>query len=133
MRLPSYDRWLLVGTAIFGAGVLVSFGWFTYVRQEAPEPSFWSWPGIVGMVATAVGLALLAFGFFKPKEREMSSDSAQPKPSEDSAEPPLRERIGYRLSDRAKSKTRNANIRNQDVAFDVRDDATLDDEGTKIE
>ena len=132
MRLPSYDRWLLAGTAIFGAGVLVAFGWLIYVQQEVPKPSFWSWPGVVGIAATAVGFVLLAFGFFKPKEREMPSGTEQSKQSEDSAEP-IQERIGYRLSDRAKSKTRNAHIRNQDVAFDVRDDATLDDEGTKIE
>jgi hypothetical protein len=131
VRLPSYDRWLLVGGAIFAAGVLVAFSWFIYVH-EALGASFWAWPGSVGVAGTGVGFALLVFGFFKPTEEKMSSGTEQSN-SEEENSAPVGERIGYRLSGRAKSKTRNAYIRNQDVAFDVSDDATLDDEGTTIE
>jgi hypothetical protein len=131
MRLPSYDRWLLVGGAIFAAGVLVAISWFIYV-QGALGTSFWAWPGSVGIAGTVVGLALLALGFFKPTEEKMSSGTEQSN-SEEGNNASVKERVGYRLSGRAKSKTRNAHIRNQDVAFDVGDDAILDDEGTRIE
>jgi hypothetical protein len=130
VRLPSYDRWLLLGGPVFGAGVLAVVGWYIYVKQDTSKPSFWSWLGIVSVVCIAAGSAFLIFGFFM-KESKMSSDSEQSKPAEGSS--PARERIGYRLSGRSKSKIRNAHIRNQDVAFDVSDDATLEDKDTVIE
>jgi hypothetical protein len=41
-------------------------------------------------------------------------------------------RTGYLIRDRAQVSSRNARIRGQDTAFDVRDDAELDDDGSDI-
>lgn len=130
MCLPPYERWLHVGEAIFGAGVIDAVSWFIYVKQDASKSSFWTWPGIVGAACIVAGLAFLVFGFFM-KEGEMSSDVKQSKPMEDNGL--MRERIGYRLRGNSSSRIWNAHIRNQDVAFDVSDDATLEDKDTVIE
>jgi hypothetical protein len=43
-----------------------------------------------------------------------------------------RERIGYRVSGRGKARPVRSHIRNQDVAFDIRDDGRVDDTDSDI-
>jgi hypothetical protein len=62
----SSGRWIAVGSAILGAGVLLAVSWFVYVRQA--HEGFWSWPGMLGVIITGVGFAMLLVGFVMPKE-----------------------------------------------------------------
>jgi hypothetical protein len=63
MRSP--DRWLAVGGAIFGAGALLAISWLVYAAQS--KTGFWSWPGITGAAATAIGFVGLVVGFVMPE------------------------------------------------------------------
>jgi hypothetical protein len=64
MRSP--DRWLAVGGAIFGAGALLAISWLVYAAQSKTD--FWSWQGISGVAATAIGFVGLVVGFVIPNE-----------------------------------------------------------------
>jgi hypothetical protein len=69
MRSP--DRWLAVGGAIFGAGVLLAVSWLIYALQS--KTSFWSWPGITGVTMTGVGFVALVVGFVMPKDEDQAA------------------------------------------------------------
>jgi hypothetical protein len=43
-----------------------------------------------------------------------------------------RERVAYRVSNRGKASPVRAHIRNQDVAFDIRDDGEVEDTDSDI-
>jgi hypothetical protein len=129
LRLPSYDRWLLLGAALFTVGATVDITW--YVRTDGTKTPFWSWIGILGTLCIAVGAVMLAIGFFLRTDKK-PEDPALDASASGQAEV-RQERIGYRVSGRAKARPHNSHIRNQDVAFDVRDDGEVADTDTHIE
>ena len=57
-------RWLAVGSALFGMGGLLAVGWLIFVRQE--HETYWSWPGVAGLVLIGVGLVGLVAGLLVP-------------------------------------------------------------------
>lgn len=90
---------------------------------------FFSLLGILALAVTALGFLLLIVGFFIRDRGEKPT----PRSSGDSAEGTgSSQRIGYKIHGRGQVKSRNARIRNQDVAFDVGDDADLDEGGADI-
>jgi hypothetical protein len=62
----SSGRWLAVGSALFGAGVLLVVGWLVYVSSN--HTSFWSWEGTLGVALSAIGALMLVIGFVMPKD-----------------------------------------------------------------
>lgn len=131
MRFPSYDRWLLVGGPVIGAASAVPLvvPWLVPSSSKLP---FWSWPRYVFLAMVVIGTTMLVIGFFMRDGRQADPDpSNQPVPDGPTSAQP--ERIGYRVSGHAQAKTRNAHISGQRVAFDLSDDAHLDDEGTIID
>jgi hypothetical protein len=64
--MMSSGRWLAMGSALFGAGVLLAVSWLVYARQS--HVGFWGWPGTVGVVVAGVGFVALVVGFLMPKE-----------------------------------------------------------------
>jgi hypothetical protein len=118
-----------VGTALASVGVTADITWYVYT--DSTKGQFWSWIGITGTSCIAVGAAMLAIGFFMQSDKETGTPELSTVEGE---EPKVhQERIGYRLSGRAKARPHNAHISDQDVAFDVTDDADLADENSRIE
>ena len=76
MRKPPADRWLQVGVAVLGAGSLIAVSWLIYV--ETASESFWAWPGVLGVVISALGLFFLIVGFLMRDEPPESTDRAGP-------------------------------------------------------
>jgi len=104
----SYDRLLALGALVLALGLT----WLGYA---------WTNNGSVisGSIISIIGVVIFVIGFLKPKDKAAS-------PSDQS------KRIGYSISDNAASNTRNARIRNQDIAFRVRDNGRLTDENSDI-
>jgi hypothetical protein len=95
--------------------------------QTDKRVGFFSALGIASLIVIMVGAIILAMGFF------MRDKDEQPQPDIGSDENATRgRRIGYRVHGRGQVQSRNARIRNQDVAIDVSDDARMHDEGTEI-
>lgn len=65
--MKSSGRWMALGTAILGAGVLV---WITWLVLRPSGQHFWSWVGIVGVALSVVGATVLIVGFVMPDEHE---------------------------------------------------------------
>jgi hypothetical protein len=73
MRRLSSSRWLAAGAAVFPTGAALAIAWLIHVK-EAPElQSYWSWPGTVGAVATAVGFIMIVVGFVMPNSKSPQS------------------------------------------------------------
>jgi uncharacterized membrane protein YjfL (UPF0719 family) len=68
--MRSSSRWLAVGGAVLGVGALLAVSWLIYAVQS--KTSFWSWPGIAGVVVGAVGFVALVVGFVMPKDEEQA-------------------------------------------------------------
>ena len=69
--MMSSGRWLAVGSAILGVGALLAVSWLIDAFQS--KTSFWSWPGIAGMVVAGVGFVALIIGFVMPKDEERAA------------------------------------------------------------
>ena len=67
----SSSRWIAVGSALLGVGVLIAVSWLVYVRQA--HEGFWSWLGTAGVIVAGVGLVMLITGFLMPKDNEMET------------------------------------------------------------
>ena len=119
MRLPSYDRWLALGSLIASIGASAVLGWLFYVLQSNGKLSFLSWFGVVALIITGIGCLMSIIGFFKPMDEKALSARQLP-------------RIGYDISGSGAVNSRNAHIRNQDTAFRIRDDGRLQDENSDI-
>jgi|ERR1017187_3511600 hypothetical protein len=125
MRLPGHDRWQSLGGVVAAIGLVLIAGQFGFVASSK-HTGFLSPLSISGIVVTTVGLALAGVGFFmsEPDTGSTRSDAN----SDDGA---LSQRIGYRV--RGKVNSRNARIRNQDIAVDVHETGEFNDENTDIE
>jgi hypothetical protein len=53
-----------MGSAVLGVGALLAITWFVYALQS--HISFWSWPGMVGLIIGAFGALMLILGFVMP-------------------------------------------------------------------
>lgn len=58
--MSTSDRIVATGGVVAGLGGALGVGYYIY-SLEAGQ-SFWSWPGVVGLVATGIGLLLLVVG-----------------------------------------------------------------------
>jgi hypothetical protein len=126
LRLPSYDRWIALGSLLAGIGGGCAFGWYIYARQSDGQTDFLAPLGVAFLAITGIGILLFVIGIFKPKDKEPASASNLPPTTSG------RERIGYDIADGGKVESHNARIRNQDIAFKVRGHGKLRDEGTDI-
>jgi hypothetical protein len=108
---------------------------------------WWVWPGVA--VAAIFFVAALYF-FVVPllgKRSRSTGESvgtqapavqAGTKPDPEVGDDPVseaeaaRERVAYRVSGRGKARPIRSKIRNQDVAFDIRDDGEVDDTDSDI-
>lgn len=129
MRFPSYDRWLSLGVAFFPIGATIDVTWYVYTYGT--KTSFWTWIGIFGTFCAVAGLVMLMLGFFLRSDEKVNT--SDPVAEEGQDRKIRQERIGYRLSGNAKSRSHNAHISHMDVAFDVRDNAEQTDTDTRIE
>jgi hypothetical protein len=61
--VPSPEALMQAGGVISGLGGTLTVSYYIFTH-EAGAP-FWTWPGIIGLIATSVGLALLLIGFLR--------------------------------------------------------------------
>jgi len=69
VRVPSGERWLQAGAAVFGAGAAAAVSYWIYGLQAGRGHTFWSTPGFVAVAAATVGLLMLVVGLFQPGDR----------------------------------------------------------------
>lgn len=107
---------------------------------------WWVWPGVAVAVIFFVGALCFFVVPLLGKRSDLTSEmqdaqtpavQAGTKPDPELGEPvseaePARERIGYRVSNQGKARPVRSHIRNQDVAFDIRDDGEVDDTDSDI-
>ena len=124
----------------FGIPSLVAAGRY----KKTP---WWVWPG----VAVAAIFFIVALCFFvvpllgkrsrptgEPVGPQAPEVQARTKPDLEVSDDPVseveaaRERVAYRVSGRGKARPVRSHIRNQDVAFDIRDDGEVDDTDSDI-
>jgi hypothetical protein len=112
------------------------------VAEHYKRTTWWVWLGVAG---AAIFFVVALYFFVVPLLGKRSRSTGKPvatqapatqegiKPDHEMGDAPVseaeaaRERIGYRVSGRGKARPVRAHIRNQDVAFDVRDDGEVDD------
>ena len=107
---------------------------------------WWVWPGVaVAAIFFVVALFFFAVPLVKRSRPASELVGTQAPAVEEGTKPDpevaaesvreagvARERVGYRVSGRGKARPVRAHIRNQDVAFDVRDDGEVDDTDSDI-
>lgn len=64
----SAGRWLMIGSAALGVGVLQAIGWLIYAIQS--KTNFWPWPGVTGVAIAGIGLVALVLGFVIPEDEK---------------------------------------------------------------
>jgi hypothetical protein len=127
-----------------GAALTLALGIPSLVAAEHYKRTpWWVW---LGVAIAGVFFLVAAYIFVPPLLRRLfrsrtgsegmshSDDEADPRRSElsHSGIEISRERTAYRVSGRGKARPVRPHIRNQDVAFDVREDGELDDTDSDI-
>ena len=60
------DRIIAIGSVFVGLGAAIGVPYYIYSLEF--EQTFWSWPGVVAVINTGIGLLLLGLGCFGRKD-----------------------------------------------------------------
>jgi hypothetical protein len=120
-------RWAVVAVA---ALAMFGIGWWVSQSVAGLDTGV-----AVGVASVPFILVLTLGGVWADRARRKDRGSTDPVVRSPASVPAVAEpvRIGYRLRGRANVQSERPRIRNQDIAFDVDEDAKLHDKDTDIE
>lgn len=140
--------WASHGWGALSVALALAFGILSLVAAgHYKRTPWWVWPGVAVAAIFFVGALCFFVVPLLSKRSHLTSElqvaqtpavQAGTKPDPElghdpvSEAEPARERIGYRVSNRGKARPVRSHIRNQDVAFDIRDDGEVDDTDSDI-